>query len=164
MKKFAFKTLQGFVANDRGRNDFQIWWWNPSKEELEIHSQGRRKRTVTFWLWLNGDHCTVVLRTMLCRHKRGEYRFFDFKSQFPNYFVFTLGHYLFVLFLVQFGNEPSNQLWFFLRKDRASWFYHFLVMIFEAWYWRSILCYKTILKDIRAWDSIMGSHCFFGLK
>jgi len=49
----------------------------------------------------------------------------------PNYFAFTLGCYLFWLFLVQFKNERNVQLQlkFFIRKDRASGFHRFLVSV-----------------------------------
>jgi len=57
------------------------------------------------------------------------------KNKFPNQLTFTLGHYLFALFMVNFRDECSswllflyettNEFWFFVRTDRASRFYHF---------------------------------------
>jgi hypothetical protein len=44
----------------------------------------------------------------------------SFKCKFPNHFAFTLGHYLFLLFLVKFRDERSGWLvehWE-LRKSR----------------------------------------------
>jgi len=44
------------------------------------------------------------------------HQFLNFKSKFSNHFAYTLGYYLFLLFLVQFENELSGLAGIFCMK------------------------------------------------
>jgi len=65
----------------------------------------------------------------VCRTKTIHRFLYSYFFKFRNYFAFTLGCYLFLLFLVHLKNEHSVQLqlYFFIRKDKAS---HFIVFLF----------------------------------